>query len=633
MTRARILVLGTVLAGCNAILGISNEYHYEPEDGAGASGRGGSNHGGTGNATSAGGAGATAGHGATPGSGGVGVAQSSAGGEAGEAGVGPSGNGGVSDVGTGGTGVIGGAGGARGGRGGTGATGGDSGAPAGGEGGVSATGGGGGTPAQGGTSGASSGGSSTGGRGGGAGSGGSATSGSANGGSAGSTGGRPGPGGSGGIGGGAGGGGAASVQVSLNQPRQQMDGFGISDIDAPVLTDTAADQLFDQNLGIGLSILRIGVDTTGGPLSSSVWTDVSKAQTRGVGTFIASVRSAPGNCKNPNSVNDGGHLLSGCYDSWASTIANFPALVKQNTGADLYGISPTNEPDFASCGNASPCNGSYPSMLFTRTELVSFVKAVGPKLHNLNPPVKLLTPEPREWLHLWSNNSAAGSTDPLAGSYDFGHALYADTTAWGLLDVVATHQYETQVAEPWPVSLPNTKPTWMTEMSGIKWWPEEGPTSTIDNGIVVAGWIHDALVNGGASAWFWWWYQALNTDDNEGLLLKSGAITKRYYTLGNFSKFVRPGYTRIAVNGTAPTGVLLSAYHAPDGTVVIVAINQGSASVSVPISVTGGTPPSSLKPYVTSSSDNLALGNPLNLSGGSFTATLASKTVTTFVGK
>jgi hypothetical protein len=59
-------------------------------------------------------------------------------------------------------------------------------------------------------------------------------------------------------------------------------------------------------------------------------------------------------------------------------------------------------------------------------------------------------------------------------------------------------------------------------MSGVKWRPEQEPSATIENGVAVAGWIHDAFVNGDAAAWRWWWYKSYNTDDNEGLLLKSG---------------------------------------------------------------------------------------------------------------
>jgi glucuronoarabinoxylan endo-1,4-beta-xylanase len=414
-----------------------------------------------------------------------------------------------------------------------------------------------------------------------------------------------------------------------------MQGFGLNDSWAPAFTDAQADQLFDPTNGIGLSILRIGMGSDGNPLSNNIWGDIGKAKARGVTTFIASVWSAPANCKSNNSVNDGGHLSTSCYDSWATTIAAFPSKVKTNAGVDLYGMSPANEPEFASCGTAKPCNGNYPTMLFTADEAVAFIKVVGPKLHALSPAVKVMTPEPSEWIHLWTNNSAPGSTNPLNGQgYDYGHALSKDTTAWAQIDIVGVHEYDTQVAEPWPSDVPQAKPIWQTEMSGVKWWPEEGPSSDINNGVVVAGWIHDAIVNGPASAWLWWWYQAQSTDDNEGLVLKNGTVAKRLYTLGNFSKFIRPGYTRVDISGSPPSGVELSAYKNPsDGTVVVVAINTGTSSVSMPIGIGGGTAPSQVTPWVTSANDDLASKAALPLSSSSFTATLGGKTVTTFVGK
>jgi O-glycosyl hydrolase len=308
--------------------------------------------------------------------------------------------------------------------------------------------------------------------------------------------------------------------------------------------------------------------------------------------------------------------------------------VKSNASVDLYAMSPANEPEFASCGFAKPCNGNYPTMLFTADEAVAFMKVVGPKLHALSPAVKVMTLEPSEWIHLWTNNSAPGSTNPLAGTgYDYGHALSRDTAAWPQVDILGVHQYDTQIAEPWPSNVPQTKPIWQTEMSGVKWWPEEGPSSDINNGVVVAGWIHDAIVNGPASAWLWWWYQASSTDDNEGLLLKNGTVAKRLYTFGNFSKFIRPGYTRVDITGSIPTDVLLTAYKGTDGTVVIVAINKGTSSATVPISIAGGTAPASLTPWVTSSTENLVSKTAVTVSGGSFTATLAATSVATFVGK
>ena len=63
------------------------------------------------------------------------------------------------------------------------------------------------------------------------------------------------------------------------------------------------------------------------------------------------------------------------------------------------------------------------------------------------------------------------------------------------------------------------------------------------------------------------------------------------------------------------------------------AINKGTAAATVPIAIAGGTAPASMTPWVTSASDNLVSKTAVTVSGGSFTATLASKTVTTFVGK
>jgi len=325
-----------------------------------------------------------------------------------------------------------------------------------------------------------------------------------------------------------------------------------------------------------------------------------------------------------------------------------------------------NEPDFGSCGSSigPPCNGDYDSMVFTAKEMVDFVKVLAPKLKTAG--VKVLAPEASEWIHLWSNMSATGSTvsgkpnssDPLkcgcfgntagttgcasactaGGGYDYGHWLAQDATAWAAIDIIGTHEYDTQKAEPWPADVDGgkrSKEVWETEVSGVMYWPEQGPSSDIKNGVAVAQWIHSALVVGEASAWLYWWYQASGSNDNEGLVLQgSTALTKRCYTLGNYSKFVRPGYVMVEVAGNTNTDLLLSAFTGTDGT-VIVAINKGSKDASVPIAISGGTAPASCTPYVTAAAatDNLKAGTAIAVSGGSFTAPLVATSVTTFVCK
>jgi glucuronoarabinoxylan endo-1,4-beta-xylanase len=215
--------------------------------------------------------------------------------------------------------------------------------------------------------------------------------------------------------------------------------------------------------------------------------------------------------------------------------------------------------------------------------------------------------------------------------------LAKDATAWAAIDIIGTHEYDSQKAMAWPSDVDGgkrSKPVYETEVSGVMYWPEQGPSSTIDNGIAVAGWVHSALVVGEASAWLYWWYQASGSNDNEGLVLSgSTAMTKRCYTIGNYSKFVRPGAVMVGVTGNTNTSLLLSAFtSSADGT-VIVAVNKSSSAVSVPITISGGTAPASCTPNVTSSSDNLKAGTAVTVTGGSFTASLAATTVTTFVCK
>jgi glucuronoarabinoxylan endo-1,4-beta-xylanase len=438
------------------------------------------------------------------------------------------------------------------------------------------------------------------------------------------------------------------VTVNLGATHQTIEGFGFNTALSSTTPDWAT--FFGTGAGqLGLSIVRVAMQSNGS-LSGVLPPSSYNAK------VIASPWTAPAADKDNNNTQMGGHLKTGSYDSWSTAIATF---AKNNK---VYAMGAANEPDFASCGSSigPPCYSDYDSMVYTANEMVNFIKVLGPKLKTAG--VKLLAPEPSEWLHLWSNASATGSTvashpnssDPLkcgcfsndptttgcastcaqGNGYDYGHWLAKDATAWGLIDIVGTHEYDTQKAAPWPSDVDGgkrSKTVYETEVSGVHYWPNEGPSSDIANGVVVAEWIHSALVVGEASGWLYWWYQA--SADNEGLVITAGTLTKRCYTLGNYAKFVRPGYVMVDVTGNSNTNLLLSAFTATDGTVVVVAVNKGTSAATVPITIAGGTAPASCTPNVTSSSANLAAGTPVTATGGTFSASLAATTVTTFVCK
>lgn len=518
------------------------------------------------------------------------------------------------------------------------------------------------------TGGSATGGSATGGSGatagaqatGGSNAGGSSATGGSKGGTTGTTG------GAGGSGPGTGGTAPTGITVKLDAVHQTIQGFGINDaLVSKSWGATVLDNLFTTTGpdAIGLSILRIGMSPTGS-IAGTDSGNLSGAKSRNA-RVIASCWSPPKECKSNNDTTKGGYLLNTgtCFADWAKKIVDFA----KNQG--LYAMSIGNESDFASCAaKGPPCTTDYDTTTYTAKQMVEWVKYVGPKLQDAK--IKVIAPEASEWIHSWSTISATGSlvsghpnsSDPLncgcyanaisadkeatcaktcldGGGYDYGHWMWKDQDAWKAFDILGVHEYDSQMAFPWPADVNDgkrDKEVWQTEMSGVRYWPEQGPSSDINNGVAVAGWIHSALTVGEASAWLWWWYQAYDQDDNEGLALnKSGGNTlnKRYYTLGNFSKFVRPNYVAVEVVGNANADVLLSGFKGTDGTVVVVAINKGTAAATLPIAISGGTAPASCTPNVTSASDNLKAGTAVAVTGGSFTASLASKTVTSFVCK
>ena len=381
---------------------------------------------------------------------------------------------------------------------------------------------------------------------------------------------------------------AGDVAVNPADVHQRIDGFGAADTNV-TLTDLEADLFFSQSNGIGLSTLRVEVSATG--QDAQTYANAQKAAARGAKVW-ASTWSPPAAWKDNNSTTNGGHLLLAHYDDWANVLAGFASTMQQH-GVALYGISAQNEPDYTATWN---------SCLYSSDQMVAFIKVLGPKLAAISPRPKLIAPEVSNWGNLWS----------------YGDAILQDATASSFTDIIATHDYT--YATPTHAAIP--QPIWETEVSTF-----DAFSGDMGNGLMVAEWVHRALVTGSVSAWHYWW---LISDDNQGLLGVGDVVTKRYFALGNFSKFVRPGYERVGLTGPMPSGVDVSAYLDPaSGALVVVAINENSGATPVsfylPGSHTGATP------WVTSASDNLAVKNALAVSAGHFSTSLPGQSVTTFV--
>jgi len=394
--------------------------------------------------------------------------------------------------------------------------------------------------------------------------------------------------------------GAASVDPS--KEHQSMDGFGIADVWIGKATHTAALRtlFWDPVNGIGMSLLRVGIDSTGKIMGDAAFVDAPDVVKYG-GKVWAAPWSPPANLKDNNNLNNGGHLNTASYETWATTLAAFPAYFKQNAGVDLWGLSAQNEPDYVA---------TYQSCIYSASQMNAWIKVLGPKLKALNPPVALLAAEPDVWSHTWNDGDK------------YGNAIEGDATVSSLVDIIATHDYGSNNSSYTRPAPPATMKhhLWETEIyytagAGI------GPALDIARG------IYSGITTGGASGWHYWW----TTHFMDGG--SAASPPKRVYAMGNYSKFVRPGYIRVDITGL-PSSLHATAFKSPsDNTVVIVVLNDSNNSVTLPLFVAGAAWPASVTPYVTDASNNLAAKTAIAVTGANFTATIGAQSVTTFVGK
>jgi glucuronoarabinoxylan endo-1,4-beta-xylanase len=393
------------------------------------------------------------------------------------------------------------------------------------------------------------------------------------------------------------------ITVDPTKQHQVVDGFGLADVWQGSSSAAMQTLLWDPVNGIGLTLLRIGIDGTSGKpniMGAAGYAD-GQACVKYAGCACkvwAAPWSPPAGDKDNNNVNNGGHLNSASYASWAAILAAFPAFYKQNGGVDLFAISAQNEPDFTA---------SYQSCLFNASQMVAWINVLGPLLAALSPPVKVLAAEPDNWGNIW-------------GGDGYGPAIIADSKADSYVGPIATHDYGNTSAGTYGRPAPpanNTHHVWETECTPN----DTGP-------ITIATMIYAAFATGGVNGWHYWWTQAL--------VPNASSPPAQVYALGNFSKFVRPGYYRVDVSGAAKASgtvpLVLAFSNPPDGTVAIVVVNGGSAQ-QVSFFVSGTAWPASVTPYVTTSSSKLAAGTAITVTAGRFSASLAAQSVTTFVGK
>jgi glucuronoarabinoxylan endo-1,4-beta-xylanase len=391
---------------------------------------------------------------------------------------------------------------------------------------------------------------------------------------------------------------AAEIEVEATRGFQTIDGFGASSawIDSKITADLATQFWQDDTLNghIGLSILRTRIDQSG--YTSAEANPMKKAIQVNPDMIVWSTSWLP-----PQQFQTDGYFNSdsASMQGYADFLVKYVKDVKTNAGIDLYAVSCQNEPDADVTG--SGCN-------WTGTQLKVFVRDYwGPACEKAGITARRMIGE------------------SVRSDFTVSNPSLTDTAAAGYVDIVGTHLY---YGGPYPYPLADSlrKPYWMTEICGL-----EAPDTTIANGIKWANQVHDCLVKCKMNAYHYWWLVNGNTTDDEGLCNSKGQPTPRMYALGNFSKFIRPGFVRVAATDSPATGVKASAYYGSSSKrLVLVAINSGidtAINITIPEIPEGKT----ATPWLTDSTHRLERQEPVALSNGAFTYTLPARSVVTFV--
>jgi glucuronoarabinoxylan endo-1,4-beta-xylanase len=415
--------------------------------------------------------------------------------------------------------------------------------------------------------------------------------------------------------------GVADSQITLypKEPLQRIDGFGASDAwyasdfrwYSPDQQTRLLNSLFSTTTGAGLSLLRHRIPPEIEP-SAGVWDWTQDSDTvwltqqavaRGVSKVWSTAWSPPAWMKTNQNVDNGGALATNHYQDYATFLATYVQHYASAFGVNIAGVSIANEPD-----QTQP----YESSNWTSQQFHDFIaNNLIPTFQTANLKTQVIMPEFSGW------------SDALAA------ATLADPVTANFVSIIASHDYWLGLG-PFTDAQSANKTVWETEVSNLG---TDDPT--IADGLNWAQVIHHTLVDAQANAWHYWWLYS-DVSDTSGQSLISGdpstnsfTTKKRLWTIGNFSRFVRPGSHMLSLSSNNPEGgVYITAFIGPDKTIAIVAINANASSTTLTVNTNQQRLPSVFE-YRTSATENLRLAGLIPVRQQSFKASLAPQSVTT----
>ena len=271
-----------------------------------------------------------------------------------------------------------------------------------------------------------------------------------------------------------------------------------------------------------------------------------------------------------------GRLKRDKYNDYADLLADYAKNFEINMGAPLDILSVQNEPNW---------KVEYESAYWSGEDLRDFLKVIAMRF-----PAKgvklgegalgLMIPE--------FENFNVNFNEMIKPSLD-------DPQSENIISHIALHQYNANNdssqragSMEFPQILTSGKRFWQSEVSGSG---TNVPTGTgINNGLYYGRMIHFDMIVSQTNAFLYWWLWTNNVNDRNfpgALILADEDIlipALRLYVMGQYSRFIRPGWFRIECDPSPVLGrrVYSSAYANPQtNEIAIVFINETVTELSI----------------------------------------------------
>lgn len=394
---------------------------------------------------------------------------------------------------------------------------------------------------------------------------------------------------------------------------------------------------------------------------------MQQAKQYGVDHFLLFSNSAPVQfTKNGKAYTNAGENNCNLNDNRFGDFADFLTTTAKHftdEGYNITMIDPVNEPqyDWTSGQEGSP---------WSNESIAKLARELNTSITKLGLSAKILLPEACQWKALYMDGTEKRASNQIEAFFNTANTQTYIGNLEHLQKAVAGHSYWTfgtnddlknireavaRKAAEYGLDVYQTEWSMLDkEPSTTAGFPSSyDAASYTDIALYMGKLIHCDLTFGNMASWSYWttfaqekWGQknrfyllrlnANGDNDHEsyGDIKQGGTISDNMnlWVLGNFSRFIRPGYQRVdhATDQSESLNKLMgSAYLSPDGKrLVIVYVNMGSAT-GVKIKVNGQSNAKDIHLYRTSATENLknivgtyALGNRIMI---------PAKSVNTFV--